>query len=163
MNIFAVVILLTIIIEFILNITADRLNLKRLTEELPEAFQGVYGIDQYRKSQAYLRENTRFDWMVGTFNTAVILAFWFLKGFPYLDRWVRSFGWGPIRSGLLYMGVLLLVKALLSLPFRIYGVRLQSDHTENICTGHSQGADIDGVAGRTPSGGDTGFFPIRRG
>lgn len=121
MNIIAVIVLLTILIDFTLNIVADRLNLKMLKEELPEAFQGVYGKDQYRKSQEYLRENTRFGWMVGTFNTAVILAFWFLKGFPYLDRWVRSFGWGAIWSGLLYMGVLLLLKAVLALPFRIYG------------------------------------------
>jgi len=121
MNSFAVFILLTILIDFILNIVADRLNLKMLAEEPPETFQGVYGMDQYRKSQAYLRENTRFGWAVGIFNTAAILAFWFLKGFPYLDRWVRSFGWGEIWSGLMYMAVLLFVKAALALPFRIYG------------------------------------------
>ncbi len=121
MNFIAIIILLTIIADFSLNIVADRLNLKQLREELPEGFEDVYSADQYRKSQAYLRENTRFGWMIGTFNTAVILAFWFLKGFPHLDRWVRSFGWGPVWSGLLYIGVLLLIKGVLSLPFRIYG------------------------------------------
>ncbi len=120
MNVIAVVILLTILIDFILNIVADGLNLKMLQEEPPEGFQEVYGADQYRKSQSYIRENTRFGWMVSTFNTVVILAFWFLKGFPYLDRWVRALGWGAIWSGLLYMGALLLFKAALSLPFRIY-------------------------------------------
>ena len=121
MNPFGIIILLAIIIDFILNIIADRLNLKMLKEELPEAFAGVYDKDQYRKSQAYLRENTRFGWIAGTFNTMVILVFWFLKGFPYLDRWVRSFDAGPVLSGLIYMGVLLFIKAMLSLPFRVYG------------------------------------------
>ena len=121
MNAFGIIILLTIVIDFILNIAADRLNLKMLREKLPEAFVGVYDKNQYQKSQAYLRENTRFGWIVGTFNTMVILAFWFLEGFPYLDRWVRSLGLGPVLSGLVYMGILLLFKAVLSLPFRVYG------------------------------------------
>jgi len=92
-----------------------------LNEKLPEAFAGVYDKNQYQKSQAYLRENTRFGWIAGTFNTMVILAFWFLKGFPYLDHWVRSLGLGPVLSGLVYMGILLLFKAVLSLPFHVYG------------------------------------------
>ena len=121
MNAFGIIILLTIVIDFILNIAADRLNLKMLNEKLPEAFAGVYDKNQYQKSQAYLRENTRFGWIAGTFNTMVILAFWFLKGFPYLDCWVRSLGLGPVLSGLVYMGILLLFKAVLSLPFSVYG------------------------------------------
>jgi len=121
MNAFGIIILLTIVIDFILNIAADRLNLKMLREELPEAFVGVYDKNQYQKSQAYLKENTRFGWIAGSFNTVVILAFWFLKGFPYLDHWVRSLGVGPVLSGLVYMGILLMFKAVLSLPFRVYG------------------------------------------
>lgn len=121
MNAFGIIILLTIVIDFILNIAADRLNLKMLNEKLPEAFAGVYDKNQYQKSQAYLRENTRFGWIVGTFNTMVILVFWFLKGFPYLDCRVRSLELGPVLSGLVYMGILLLFKAVLSLPFSVYG------------------------------------------
>ena len=121
MNAFGIIILSTIVIDFILNIVADRLNLKMLKEELPESFADVYDKEKYQKSQAYLKENTRFGWITGTFNTVIILAFWFLKGFPYLDRWVRAFGWGPVLSGLVYMGLLLLFKAILSIPFRVYG------------------------------------------
>ena len=36
MNAFGIIILLTIVIDFILNIAADRLNLKMLNEKLPE-------------------------------------------------------------------------------------------------------------------------------
>jgi STE24 endopeptidase len=64
--------------------------------------------------------NTHFGWIVSTVNVLVMLAFWFGKGFPWLDGWVRSFGFGPIISGLAYMAVLTLFKALTSLPFNIY-------------------------------------------
>lgn len=121
MNPIALIILSAIIVDLILNGIADYLNLKMLRNELPEAFQGVYDPDRYRKSQLYLKTNTRFGWFSGAFNVSVMLLFWFGKGFPLLDEWLRSFHYGPIITGLLYMGVLILCKALLSLPFSIYG------------------------------------------
>lgn len=121
MNIIALIILLAIVFDFILNGIADYLNLKNLRNEVPEAFQGIYDPDRYRKSQQYLKVNTRFGWVTGTFNVILILIFWFCKGFPLLDEWVRSFHYAPVVTGLIYMGILIAIKALLSLPFSIYG------------------------------------------
>ena len=50
----------------------------------------------------------------------ILLVFWFAKGFALLDAWVRALELGPIYSGLIYIGLLLLFKGLLSLPFSIY-------------------------------------------
>ncbi len=120
MNNIAVIIIAAIIFDYILNGVADHLNLTRLRDDLPEAFRGVYEPDRYRKSQRYLKVNTWFGWVTSTFDVAVILIFWFAKGFPLLDEWVRSFGYGPIITGLVYMAVLFFLKGLLSLPFSIY-------------------------------------------
>jgi len=120
MNTIALIILLAVIFDFILNGIADYLNLKQLRSDLPQPFQGVYDPDRYRKSQQYLKVNTRFGWISGIFNVSLMLLFWFGKGFPLLDEWVRSFNYGPIITGLLYMGILVFVKSLLSLPFSIY-------------------------------------------
>jgi len=120
MNFVAIIILCTIGVDFILNLTADRLNLKHLRSELPRAFEGVYDPERYRKSQQYLRVNTQFGWITSTFNLCLLLVFWFAGGFPLLDKWVRTFELGPILSGLVYMGVLMLLKAALSLPFSVY-------------------------------------------
>jgi len=120
MNTIAFIILLAIIFDFILNGIADYLNLKMLRSDLPQPFQGVYDPDRYRKSQQYLRVNTRFGWVSGTFNVILILVFWFGKGFPMLDEWVRSFNYGPVVTGLAYMGILIFVKSILSLPLSLY-------------------------------------------
>ena len=120
MNIIATIILATIVIDFILNAWADYLNLKMLQPELPQSFKDVYEPEQYRKSQQYLRVNTRFGWITGTFNVVLILVFWFAKGFPLLDQWVRSWDLGPIFSGLIFIGVLAIFKAILAIPFSIY-------------------------------------------
>ena len=120
MNFIAIIILCTIGVDFILNLAADRLNLKHLRSELPRTFEGVYDPQRYRKSQQYLRVNTQFGWITSTFNLCVLLIFWFAGGFPFLDQWVRTFELGPVLSGLIYMGVLMLLKAALSLPFSVY-------------------------------------------
>jgi STE24 endopeptidase len=120
MNTIAIIILAAIIFDFALNGLADYLNLTMLRNDLPDAFRGVYDPDRYRKSQQYLKVNTRFGWVTAAFNVTVILIFWFAKGFPLLDEWVRSLNYGPVVSGLIYMAVLLLFKGLLSLPFSIY-------------------------------------------
>jgi STE24 endopeptidase len=120
MNIIAVIILVTIVIDFILNGLADILNIKMLKAELPEVFSDVYDAERYRKSQEYLRVNTRYGWITSIFGIAIILVIWFGKGFPLLDQWVRAFDRGPIVTGLMYMGVLVFFKALISLPFSVY-------------------------------------------
>ncbi len=120
MNVIAFIILFAILFDFILNGIADYLNLKMLRSELPEPFKGIYDPARYRKSQQYLKVNTRFGWVTGSFNLIVILLFWFGNGFPLLDGWVRSFNQGPVITGLIYMGLLILFKSAISLPFSIY-------------------------------------------
>jgi len=120
MNIIAIIILGTIGLDFILNLIADVLNLKHLSSALPGAFEGVCDPQCYRKSQQYLKVNTQFGWISSTFNLLVILVFWFTKGFPLLDKGVRSFEPGPILAGLIYIGILMLLKSVLALPFSVY-------------------------------------------
>ena len=120
MNFIAVIILVTIAIDFVLNFWADRLNLQCLRPELPEPFKAVYAPDQYRKSQEYLKVNTRFGWITGTFNVVLLLVFWFAGGFPLLDQWIRSWNFSPILNGLIFISALGLLKAIVSLPFSVY-------------------------------------------
>ena len=120
MNTIAFIILFAILFDFILNGIADYLNLKMLRSELPEPFKGIYDPARYRKSQQYLKVNTRYGWITGIFNLVAILLFWFGGGFPLLDGWVRSFNQGPVITGLIYMGLLILIKSVLTLPFSIY-------------------------------------------
>jgi len=120
MNFIAIIILVALLAEYFLNIVADYLNLKVMQDELPEEFHGLYDKERYRKSQEYLRINTRFGWSSSAFFLLAILIFWFGKGFPFLDQYVRSLNNGPIVSGILYIGAIILFQVLLSLPFSIY-------------------------------------------
>ena len=75
MNGIALIVLLTIVFDYMLHVSADFLNLKGLQTELPGSFRGLYDPERYRKSQDYLRVNTRFGWITGTFNLATFISY----------------------------------------------------------------------------------------
>jgi STE24 endopeptidase len=120
MNSFFFIILFALLIEYATRVVAHLLNLKSLRSEPPPTLEGVYKPEDYRKSQKYVRTNTRFAFVTSTFSLAVLLSFWFAGGFNYLDQIVRSWGFVPILNGLFYIGILLLGYSLLTLPFSIY-------------------------------------------
>ena len=120
MNPFFFIILLALIIEYAIGLAADVLNLRSLRSELPPELEGVYQPEDYRRSQEYMRTNTRFDFVTSTFSLAVLLSFWFAGGFNYLDQIIRSWGFVPIVNGLFYIGILLAGYGLLMVPFSIY-------------------------------------------
>jgi len=120
MDIFFWVILLSLLIEYGLDVTANILNLRALRLEPPPALSGLYNADEYRKSQEYTRVSTRFGLIASAFHLILILAFWFAGGFNYLDRIIRGFELPLIVNGLLYIGALALLYGLVMLPFNIY-------------------------------------------
>ena len=120
MNIIAIIILAAVLIDFFLNLAADILNLSMLGKKLPDEFEGFYDADRYAKSQQYLKVNTRFGWVAGSINLVIFLGFWFGGGFEVIDGWVRPISPSPVVTGLLYIGILIFFKAILSLPLSIY-------------------------------------------
>lgn len=120
MNIFIIIILAAIVIDFVLGIVSNRLNLKSLSKELPSEFKDVYDEETYAKSQEYTRVNTRFGFITGAFDLVLLLGFWFAGGFNWLDQWARSFDLGTIWTGLIFIGALAIGKMIISMPFGIY-------------------------------------------
>ena len=121
MNPFAIIILFALVLEFALELTGNLLNLRALKLEPPIALEGIYKVEDYQKSQKYIRANTRFTLIGSSVSLSLLLAFWFSGGFDWLDKIIRSWHCIPLLSGLLYIGLLLFAYGLLTLPFDIYG------------------------------------------
>ena len=119
-NILTIVILAALLGDFFLNLFADHLNLKNISDRLPAEFRNFYNQDQYKKSQNYLRVTTKFGQISSAFDIVILLVFWFCNGFPMLDAFVRSFQFNNIITGLLYIFILGISKFILSIPFSIY-------------------------------------------
>lgn len=120
MNIYGIIILSALLLDYFLNLYADLLNLRNLKPALPEEFKDVFDQKEYAKSQQYTREKTKFGFIISTFNLILIIFFWFSGGFNFVDTIVRNWNLHPIITGLCYIGILIFLKTLLSLPFSVY-------------------------------------------
>lgn len=120
MNEFLLLIVIFLIADFALDTLVDLLNLRALSTELPAEFRGFYDEEKYRKSQEYLRANTRYHLVEGGAVLVATLAFIALEGFRAVDAWARGFGFGEIATGLVFIGALGLFSSALHLPFSIY-------------------------------------------
>jgi len=120
MNTIAWTILVFFIAEFVLQLTADQLNLWVISDNIPKPFQGVIEPETYRKSQEYLRTNTGFGQFSAAFDLLLLLIFWFCGGFALIDNWTRALDWGPLATGLAYIGLLAGLKAIVDQPFSLY-------------------------------------------
>ena len=85
MNIYAIIILITLLSGYLLNLVTNWLNLKHLKLDLPGEFEGTYDAEAYQNSQAYTKVYTKFGYITSTFSLVVTLLFWFMGGFNYLD------------------------------------------------------------------------------
>lgn len=117
MNVYLAVILVAIAADFVITSLADWLNVKRISPALPDEFKGYYDAERYRVSQNYLKDNTRFSLIENAFLTAVKVAFILFGGFNLADILARSFDLGPIPTGLIFAGIVMLGLQLIELPF----------------------------------------------
>lgn len=120
MNVYSYIILASLLAGWLLEFIAETLNLGALRPEVPPAMKDVYDEDAYRRSQQYAKERTRFGIVGRTFDLALLLLFWSAGGFNWLDMLARSRVDGIVAQGLVFTGLLLLLRSLLTLPFSIY-------------------------------------------
>jgi STE24 endopeptidase len=121
-NVYAIVILVALLGDYLLGVLADALNLGAAKEEVPTEFAEVYNREAYANSQRYLRVRTRFGLLRGSVDLLILLGFWFAGGFGWLQRLVGHATDSEIGSGLLFIATLGLARMLLSLPFSWYSV-----------------------------------------
>ena len=120
MNIYLIIILTALIGEFAFRSIARYLNLKALSPELPDEFEGFYDGDKYRQSQEYTRAGAKFAYVSSTFDLCLVLAFILLGGFNIVDTFVRGFNLPPIATGLIFFAILYFVRDIISIPFSLY-------------------------------------------
>lgn len=117
MNLFAIIILMALIAEFLLRTWADVLNIGNAPAAVPPAFSETLSPDRYERSRAYLTANTRLGWAQSAVDLLLFLAMWFGGGFDWLDRGITRLGWPWIANGLFFIAVLVVVRSFVMLPF----------------------------------------------
>ena len=120
MNPYLIFILAALVLEYLLNLVVSILEIRSLDPDLPPEFSDVYDREKYRQSQQYTRVTNRFSLLHDSFMLVVTITFILAGGFNRIDLMARSFGLGPIGTGLIFTGILALLMFVIDLPFSIY-------------------------------------------
>ena len=120
MNIYLLIILFFIIGNYLLNSIVDYLNANNTQTNLPDEFKDSYDAQKYQKSQEYLKENTYFKLIYSTLLTTLVVLLILAGGFNFIDKLARGFGFGPILSGLIFIGILFFAFQIIDIPFSLY-------------------------------------------
>jgi len=120
MNTYLAVILFILIGEYFFNLIVELLNIKNLKTTLPDEFTGSYDPEKYKKSQEYLKETTRFELFTDTIMTFLTISFILAGGFNVFDKFSRNFGFGEIITGLIFVGLIMLIMQIINIPLSAY-------------------------------------------
>ncbi len=120
MNTYAWIVLVALLGELALSVVTSVLNIRAMSPTVPDEFRPTYDDETYGRSQAYTRTRTRFGLVHELVSLTALLLFWRLDGFGWLDQLCRGAELGPIPTGLLFIGALVVGTTALGLPFRIY-------------------------------------------
>ena len=120
MNIYGVIVIAALALDFLLHTVADTLNLSVLDKGVPDTLTTLYSEDEYGRSRRYVRLATSVGMAERIVLIVTILAFWFLGGFGWVDTGLRGLVGNEVVRGLLYIGVLMLGQTAISLPFNVY-------------------------------------------
>lgn len=119
-NLMAVVIAVCLFGLWQLELVATLLNLKAFPATVPAAMEGWLAVEKLDQARDYLRVNARFGLVQGACSLTVLLMFWALGGFPWLDGLSRSLAPNELVAGLVFISLLVLGQGLLELPFAYY-------------------------------------------
>ncbi len=109
-----------ILLSFAFGQILDYLNARHFDDPIPSELNDVYDTETYRKSQDYKKANFKFALFSGTFSLVLTLAFFFFKGFAYVDLLARQMSDNPIILALIFFGIIMLGSDLLTTPFSYY-------------------------------------------
>lgn len=123
-----IAIVLALVILWKIDLLATLLNLRSLGPEIPAAFRGLIDAETYAQSQDYTRAKAILGIAQGIVALVVLLIFWWFGGFGWLDEKVRAYGYGPIVTGILYLGALVVALKLIHLPFDLYDTFSLEEH-----------------------------------
>lgn len=119
-NILFYIIIAILILDFIVDKVLDFLNTKHFDDKIPEELADVYDEESYKKSQEYKKENEKFSNVTSLFSIILMLIFFFMEGFKYVNDFTNSFTNNPIFIALIFFGIILLGSDILTTPFSYY-------------------------------------------
>ena len=119
-NFMTVIIVVGVFALWKLELAATLLNLRAFPTQVPADLAGLMDIPKLDRARDYLRVNARFGMVQSSASLTVLLVFWGLGGFGWLDGLARGLAATDLVAGLVFLSLLLLGQSLIGLPFAVY-------------------------------------------
>jgi len=120
MNTFAIIVASFLVVDFALQSLADYLNSRSAGRAVAPILAGLYDDESQERMVSHIRAATRLALAERACLLVVLLTFWFLGGFSFLEELVSENLAGLIPRGLAYAGAVAAGYALLETPFDAY-------------------------------------------
>lgn len=114
------IIIAILVFNLLFSIILEQINLTGRSINLPDLISDVYDSDNYLKQQKYEREKVRFSQIETVFSSILIIVFFSIKGFGYLQLIVSNYSNSIVVQTLIFFGILGFVSFLISIPFGYY-------------------------------------------
>ena len=114
------VLVFIVVAVFILESTLDYLNQSRANDLVPKEVEGLYNLNERKRSIAYSSERYRVGLISGAISTT-LLIFALTQGWlASIDTWARSLTSQSMLVSLIFIATLSVITSLIDLPFSIY-------------------------------------------
>lgn len=114
------ILIAVLVFGYLLERVLDKLNLRHTVPELPSELEGVFDPEEYKRSQLYKRDTTRFAFISSTLSLVILLAVFILGGFGWLEERLAGMTSSYVLFVLLFFGILAFAADILSTPFALY-------------------------------------------
>ncbi len=103
-----------------LELIATLLNLSALKPEPPDVMRATTDQDTHERALEYARVTAKQGVMEDSVSLTLMLGFWWLGGFNWLDHVIHDWQLTPIVNGLAIISVVFMARQLVSFPFDVY-------------------------------------------
>ena len=111
-----------ILFNFIKDYFLDYLNSKFFDKKIPENLSDIYDKEKYQKSQDYKKTLYKFGKISKAYSLIILLLFFFLDGFLFVDNFARSVFESELLISLSFFGIIFFGSDILNLPFSLYSI-----------------------------------------
>ena len=111
-----------ILFNFIKDYFLDYLNSKFFDKKIPENLRDIYDKEKYQKSQDYKKTLYKFGKISKAYSLTILLLFFFLDGFLFIDNFARSVFESELLISLSFFGIIFFGSDILNLPFSLYSI-----------------------------------------
>jgi len=109
-----------LVFGYVLERILDRLNLSHTLPVLPEELADIFDPEEYKRSQLYKRDNTRFSFFTSSAGLVVMMLLFILGGFGWYDGLIAGITSHYIIHVLIFFGTFALLSDILTTPFDLY-------------------------------------------